>query len=295
MGALLVVVAAGTLGCGGPESVPGVGGATEGGGPARVPGDLVAAVGPQRIVSLMPSTTAILVELGVADRIVARTNADPDDPALAGLPSVGDPLTPSPERLSWLRPDLVVAWAGSRAREVERTLAEGGRLLLLDIQGMPDLRAAIDTLGALTGRRERADSFVRVLDADLAHARRVAAGGPPLRVAWLVWPDPPRLAGVGSFVHEVLEHAGAENVMEPGEGAWPRISLEVLLAREPDVIIWPRGGGVPGPESADRLWELVPAYREGRVLRVEADSLHVPGPWIGRATLDLARRLERMR
>lgn len=251
---------------------------------------------PPRIVSLMPATTAIVTALGAEASIVARTSADPSSTVLDPLPLVGDPLSPSLETLASVRPDLLLAWRGSAEAPLERTLNEGGRIVSFDIQSVADLRAAIATLGALLARQERADSLVRALDTDLARARNRAPDAPsPPRVAWVVWPHPPTLAGRGSFVDEILAIAGGRNVVREGEGAWPRLSWEELVARRPDVVVWPEGGGVPPPSAAPAAWEAVAAFREGRVIRVPADSVHVPGPWIGRWAERLARELESVR
>lgn len=249
-----------------------------------------------RVVSLTPATTGIVVALGAEAALVARTSADPASVALDTLPVVGDPLTPSLETLAAVRPDLILAWRGSDHVSLERTLGEGGRIVSFDVQSVADLRTAIFTLGAVLDREERADSLVRVLDDDLARARRRAADTASRpRVAWVVWPNPPTLAGSGSFVDELLDIAGGRNVVRQGEGAWPRLSWETLVARRPDVVVWPEGAGMPSPETAPGAWEAVEAFREGRVIRLPADRVHVPGPWIGRAAERLARELAEVR
>lgn len=244
----------------------------------------------------MPSTTAIVTALGEERSLVARTSADPVAPGLDQLPLLGDPLSPSLEILASTRPDLVLAWSGSSRPALERTLSSGGRIVSFDIRSVADVRAAIATVGELLDREDRADSLVRKLDAELSHARaRAPRGGTPPRVAWVVWPDPPTLAGPGTFVDEILSIAGGRNVVREGEGAWPRLSWERLIARRPEVVVWPEGGGVPSPDRAPDRWSSLTAFREGRVIRVPADRAHVPGPWIGRTTERLADELARIR
>ncbi|UCC48902.1 MAG: ABC transporter substrate-binding protein, partial [Gemmatimonadota bacterium] len=80
---------------------------------------------PQRIVSLIPSATEIIVALGAADRLVARSDYDVD-PALTHLPSVGPGLTPSLEQLTVLQPDLVVAWPENPSRSLIGRLSDLG-------------------------------------------------------------------------------------------------------------------------------------------------------------------------
>ena len=97
----------------------------------------------------------------------------------------------------------------------------------------------------------------------------------------LEWPDPPVVAGRGTFVGDVLARAGFTNAVPASAGDWPRVSLETLAAWNPDLVVRPAtvendvafraalGGGA---------FRVVPAVREGRVATLPGDLLERPGP-----------------
>lgn len=243
-----------------------------------------------RIVSLLPAATEIVVELGGRDLLVARSDGDPATAPMEGLPRVGDPLAPSVEVLTDVRPDLILAWAGADREALRRVIPPDGSLVLLQIRSFQELRAAIDTVAGLLGQEGRGRTVIERLNADLDRARRVAAEDAP-SVAWIVWPDPLILAGPGTLLDEALAYAGGKNVVRAGEGSWPTVSLETLVSRDPDVLIWPKGGGIPDPAAVGGAWDRITAFQDGRLLRIPADRFHVSGPGLGTATVRLAREL----
>lgn len=242
---------------------------------------------PARIVSLLPAATEVLVALGARDELVARTTSDL---RASGLSDVGDPLAPSLERISAASPDLVIARPNADLAALRRAVP-GAEVEPLAIDGLDDLRSAIERLGRLVHREDRAAEIRARLDAALDRARRIGrAGGGPV-VAWVVWPQPPTLAGPGSFLDEVLTLAGGVNVLAEGEGTWPAVGLETLITRDPDVLVWSGGGSAPGLDAAPGSWGSLRAVREGRVLVVHPNAYHVPGPSIAESAVDLAVRL----
>ena len=290
---LVVVCAALALagGCGGPE--PGAEPETAAAGresmPIRVVDDAGRAIelsGPAlRIVSLVPSVTGTIVALGSADRLVARTRYDLD-PALAELPSLGGGLDPSVEGIIDLRPDLVVAWNARDDRVlVPRLTAAGIPVYAAEVQDTTAVFATFDRIGLLLGREAAADSVAGALrDTLAAVAADVPAGARP-RALYLIAEDPPRTAGPSTFIGQAIAVAGADHAFPELAEDWPTVSLEAVIARDPDVIVLPVGSGLPGRDEVSRRagWRDLQAVRAGRVVEIEADLLARPGPDLGRA------------
>lgn len=248
---------------------------------------------PERIVSLAPSATSILVALGAAERIVARTALD-EDPELAHLPLFSESLTPSAERIVDLRPDLVIVWPPATTPGTSERLAAGGiPLYRTDIQTTDEILAAIGRLGRLVGRSDRADSLSASIRARIeATRRRVECRSPPT-VLYLVWHDPPYTVGSGSYVHEVIEAAGGRNAFADLRSPWGEVSEEVLLRRDPDHLVVPQGRAHDLPLEALRArpFAELSAVREGRVEIVDSDRFNRPGPEVASAVEELARAL----
>ena len=265
--------------------------ATTGGGrpPIRVVDDAGRAIelsGPaRRIVSLVPSVTGTIVALGGADRLVARTRYDLD-PGLAELPSLGGGLDPSVEGIIDLRPDLVIAWNARDDRVlVPRLNAAGIPVYSAEVQDTTGIFATFDRIGLLLGRAVVADSVAGALrDTLAAVAADVPAGARP-RALYLIAEDPPRIAGPSTFIGQAIAVAGADHAFPELAEDWPTVSMEAVIAREPDVIVLPIGSGLPGRDDLSRRagWRDLEAVRAGRVVEIDADLVARPGPDLGRA------------
>lgn len=246
---------------------------------------------PVRIVSLIPSTTEILLTLGAADRLAARTDYD-HDPALAHLPSVGQGLTPSLEWLTAHRADLVIAWPDGQSRSVvERLERLGTPVYGARIETLDDLTSTIQRLGTLLGERARADTLISRIEAELDEVRRVVDGHEPPDILYAAGYDPPGTAGPGTFIHELIEVAGARNVFEDARTPWPMVSLEEIVRRQPDAVIVPVGDG--NGASLERMrrasgWRELRAVQEGRVHEVDANLFNRPGPRVGTIARQIA-------
>ncbi len=235
------------------------GGAREPASPPR-PG---ARPGIERVVSLAPNFTEILLYLGLGDRIAGVTvfcaGVDPE------VARVGSFLEPDFERILSLRPDLVLAFRGNEQAPLFQGLARHGlRVEVFAGESIDDLRATVSGLGAMFDAEARAAEFIERLDAALA----AAAPGPAApRVLFVVDHRPLYVAGGGSFVDAMLAAAGAANLFHDRSEPWLPVELEEVVARDPDVII-----DVTLPPDADaagepwgRFRSHLRAVRAGRV------------------------------
>ena len=257
-----------------------------------------------RVVSLIPAITETLVEIGAAVRLVARTRYD-EAPEVAELPSVGGGIDPSLEFLAALAPELVVLWTagGSGVRLEDRLDEVGVDWYGAALETVDDFRRHAVNLGRLVGLADRADSLIAAVDGQFEAAARSWAGRDPVKVVYVVQPDPPMTVGPGTFLDSVLGAAGAANAFGDIHRNWPLVSMEEVLWRDPEYVIVPvRGYGTPtvSPGSRDpsatRLaarpgWSAVPAVAAGRVISVDASLFGRPGPRMGAAALYLASRL----
>jgi iron complex transport system substrate-binding protein len=234
---------------------------------------------PQTILSLVPSATGALRAMGLQDRLVGRTDHD-TDPVLAHLPSVGGGLEPSPERLISLSPDLVIRFAAESDRSTPAHLDRAGiPHLALRPDAIDDIRRAIGLLGRVTGRTFEADSLVRALDRDLAEVAGSVEGAPRRRVAFLLGGDPPWLVGPGTFLHEILEVAGGENVFGDLDNRYAPVSVEELVRRRPDVLVTFPNARIPIGLEAVPVRRVPaelqsPGYQVGSSARLLARVLH---------------------
>ncbi|HEX7091115.1 MAG TPA: helical backbone metal receptor [Longimicrobiales bacterium] len=243
-----------------------------------------------RVVSLLPAATDVILALRAGDRLVARTDYD-THASLAALPSVGGGLTPSLEWLTALEPDLVIAWRDAQSRTLVRRLDELGiPTYAAGPESIADAKRLARHIGRMLGLDPRADSLLAAFDSSFeAVRRRIPASAPAPSVLYLVALDPPRAAGPGTFVDELIAAAGGRNTFADAPALWPEVSLEEVVRRQPDVVVV----AVADAPALDRLraapgWRELRAVRAGRIAAVDADLFNRPGPGLARAVVRLA-------
>ena len=250
----------------------------------------------RRIVSLVPSVTETVIALGATDRLVGRTRYDRDS-AVAGLPVVGGGLDPNLEAMAELAPDLVVSWFTGERPEIRRRLDDAGiPTLSLSLQDTTDAFRAITLMGQALGRADAADRLLARLHDSLATTRRLAAAVERRRVFYVVYNDPPMTMGPATFIAQVLDLAGGDNIFGDATANWPMVSLETVVRRDPDVVVLPVGE-MPA-HTRERLraeagWKELRAVRRGCIVLVDADVVNRPGPNIARAAEQLRVAIHR--
>jgi iron complex transport system substrate-binding protein len=243
----------------------------------------------RRIVSLNPSLTATLLALGAGDRLVGVDDYSArQQPAVRALPAVGGLFNPSLEAIVGLAPDLVVLVPSAQQRDLRGRLeALGVAVLELPNVTLPELLASIETLGERVGRSDAARARVREIRAAWAGAERAAEGRPLVRSVLVLQREPLYVVGRGSFLDAMLAAAGAENLANVFAEPYPRVSLEWLIAAAPALILdASEDAGEPAGYWA--RWPSLPAVAAGRVHRIVASEVTLPGPHPERALAQIA-------
>lgn len=259
---------------------------------------------PKRIVSAAPGITETLFALGLGDHVVGVSDYCHYPPEATRLPKVGGYLRPNVEAIVALRPDLtIVQYAPNRVVEQLRRM----HFDVLELQH-GDLAHALDMIrliGDRAGAPERAAGLVRSIRERMEAVRRRTAGLPRRSLLFLVGRSPGRLDGMiavgkGSFLNELIEMAGGVNVLASAPLPYPKISLETVLALNPDVILdmGEMGGASSLTEEQRReivaLWGRQPhlrAVRDKRVYPIQSEIFVIPGPRLGEAAEAFAAML----
>ncbi|MGH7522441.1 MAG: ABC transporter substrate-binding protein [Gemmatimonadales bacterium] len=249
------------------------------------------AVGPsQRIVSLLPSFTEILFDIGAGDRVVGRTTWCDYPPAALAIPSVGDGMPPNIEAVAARKPDLVVLYnSGPNVTAAQQLERIGIRTVLLGMNRLEDLGPATRTLGRLTGRQESAESLAIRFDSLVARPRPPSTAS----LAFVVWDNPPIIIGRGSYLDQLAALAGARNVFDDVAAPSGQVSLETIAARNPEWIAVLSDSAVVPSFARRREWRSVTAVRDGHFLMLPGSLFGRPGPRSGQAVRELRALLQR--
>lgn len=249
--------------------------------PAGRPSTAPAAVHPT-VASLVPAATDLLVGMGAADHLVAISNYDLARPETAGLAKVGDYQSVDWERLTTLRPDVLVVFqapdrvpAGMR----ERADALGIKLVNVRTETLAELYGEITHLGEVVGEPGKAAEARASLEGRLEAVRERVAKYPKVRTLILRDERGDGAVGTGNFLNDVLEIAGGENVVRTA--GWPNLDREQMVALRPEAIVQLLSGVPEQVEGeAKRMWGPlgeIPAVAKGRVVVINEWYSQQPG------------------
>jgi iron complex transport system substrate-binding protein len=259
---------------------------------------------PQRIVSAAPAVTETLFALGLGDRVVGVTTHCRFPEEARKKPKIGGYLRPSLETIVALRPDLVIA---ERAPSNLVTQLAGLKISVVevDFKTLPDILASFQKIADAAGVPERGlalrNSITRQMDQIRVHVK----GHEPVKMMFVVGRTSGTLTGIivvggNSYLSELMGIAGGVNAFADAAAAYPKVTLEEVLARDPDVILdrADMGDQSAATEAQKRavinLWRTYPvlkAVKRDRVIFGISDIFFVPGPRIVDAAQAFARML----
>jgi iron complex transport system substrate-binding protein len=237
-----------------------------------------------RVVSMNPSLTQMLIALGAQQVLVGVDQYSADhEPAVAALPRVGGLFNPSLEAVVALEPDLVVVVPSVQQRDFRSRLREL-EVEVIELTGdtLDQILASIQTLGDRVGRSQAARERVAAIRSTWIDVAREASLQPRRSAVLVLQRDPLYLVGGGSYLNSMLDAAGLDNAAVEYSDAYPRVSLEWLIAVEPQVIIDSSEDPVPAIEHWSR-WTSIPAVAESRVVAIPQGLVTLPGPYLDRS------------
>jgi len=188
---------------------------------------------PKRIISLVPSITELLYDLGLFENIVGRTKfcVHPKE-ALRAVPKIGGTKNVNFDRVAALKPDLIIANKEENQREQIEQLSRHFPVWISDIANFSESMDMIEQLGIILAKEIQANKIIR--DSNLLLQK--IAPQKVRRVAYLIWQKPYMTIGYDTYIHDMLKQVGFENVF--GEQTrYPTFTLTELKERQPEIIL----------------------------------------------------------
>ncbi len=232
-----------------------------------------------RIVSLAPSITSILLELGARKELVGVTKWCKDVANVAPRPQVGDCWKIDLDQVMRLRPTLLIGSVPFARKTVADILEQPVQFLALNSRSLADIYEDIRTLARIVGRDRRGADLIRKMHQSFAAIQRqgqaFATHSKP-RVYCEAWPNP-RISSP-PWVSELVELAGGHAVVPAGK----RVTDDEVARAQPDLIVlaWAATGDRAKPQQALRnpQWKNTPAVQNGRVVVIRDELVNTPGP-----------------
>lgn len=246
----------------------------------------------QRVVSLSPGLTENLFHIGAGATLAGVDLASNFPAGAAALPKVGTVAGVDRERLLALRPDLVVVWgSGVRAGLTEWLRAAGIAVYVSEPRTLAQIATTMERLGHLTGHDDQARASAATFRDRVTELRRRYARSVPVTAFYQVWDDPLITVNGDQFISQVLELCGARNVFAALDRSAPVVSVEAVLARDPQVVVAGATPGQPDPLALWRRWRFLQAVRRAHLVSVPADLLQRPTARLLDGVQQLCQRL----
>lgn len=234
----------------------------------------------ERIISLVPSLTELVVDLGLKDRLVGRTRfcVHPKD-EVDDIPIIGGTKNPRLEKIKASNPDYIVANREENKKEHINELRQDFKVKVTDIATIEDALITIHELGRELQAEEESEKLI----GQIHDVMEDIPEEPPLRTAYLIWKDPYMTVGKDTYIHNVMEHWKLENVFGD-KTRYPKVTFYDITEKEPDLILL---SSEPYPYKEKHLSEFEEAFPNTRTLLAEGEWFS----WYGSHMLHSFRRL----
>jgi iron complex transport system substrate-binding protein len=266
-------------------------------GPARVIDEtgreVIIPPSPKRIISLAPNITEILFTLGLDKEVVGVSTHCNFPEAAKHKPRVGSYISLDFERILSLKPDLILATgAGNTIEMVERLEKLGFPTYVIFPKDFDGILMSIGHVGQILGREKEAQEILSNMQARRQAVMELTRGFPRPRVFLQIGEAPIVTVGKGSFADDLIHLAGGENIAAVDGKMYPRLGLEEVLRRAPEVIIIssmnPKGSYDKVLQEWAR-WKTIPAVKNGRIHLIDSDLIDRPSPRIIDGLEEMAR------
>ncbi len=190
---------------------------------------------PRRIVSLVPSQTELLFDLGLDEEVVGLTKfcIHPRE-KWRTLPRVGGTKDVKHDVIASLEPDLIIANKEENTEDDVRKLMKDYPVWVSDVRSVEDGFALVRDIGELTGAITRAATMKQQMEASWNEIKGI---GQNRTVVYLIWNNPLMVAAADNFIHAVLDWCGLRNLAITLDGRYPEVRHEWLYRARPDIVL----------------------------------------------------------
>ena len=251
----------------------------------------------RRIVTLAPHLAETLFAAGAGDRLVGTVDYSDHPEAARKVPRVGGYSRLDLEAVLALQPDLIVAWhTGNASANIDRLRDFGFPIYTSQPDRLEDVAGEIERLGRLAGTPETADEAARQINARLSALREQYGGRPVVRTFYQIWKQPLSTVGGRQIISSVIRLCGGENVFGDLKTIAPMVSVEAVLAANPEAIV-ASGMGEARPEWLDdwKRWPTLTAVARNNLFFVPPELIQRHTPRLLDGAERLCRHLETAR
>jgi iron complex transport system substrate-binding protein len=237
---------------------------------------------PKRLIALAPNLTEILYALGLGDRVVGVTDHCNYPPEASLKPKVGSYVHLNVEQIISLSPELVIGTVDGNERYVLDLLEQAHiKVFFVNPRNVRQAIETISTLGLVCGLPERASRIAEALTLRVNRVVEVVRDRTRPLVFLQINIQPIMSVNRNTVHHDLIRLAGGDNMTADEPVTYPRISLEAVIRKKPEVIIissMEREGRFEKARQDWLQWTSIPAVQMGRVHLIDSDLIDRPSP-----------------
>ncbi|MYI89229.1 MAG: cobalamin-binding protein [Gammaproteobacteria bacterium] len=228
----------------------------------------------QRIITLAPHLTEQVFTADGGDRIVATVNYSNFPEAASKILNIGSYKKISYEMVVGLNPDLILATGGNGLEMINRLRTLGYTVYVDEPRELEDVASALDRIGKLLGTQDSTELEVQRFNRRLRELKHSYSDAKTMHVFYVVWNEPLITINGKHLISSVMRLCGGENIFSDAIPMAPRINVETVIRRDPDVII-ASGHGEQRPDWLDEWlqWPSISAVQHGHLYFIPPDIL----------------------
>lgn len=239
---------------------------------------------PQKIISLVPSLTELVIDFGLQNNLIGRTRfcIHPEE-TVSKITVVGGTKNPNLEKIVELNPDLIIANKEENRKEDIELLRNRFRTVVTEISSVEDALLAVYDLGSICGAEKKAKELAAAIQSELEDV----PSEPVLETAYFIWKNPWMTVGRDTYIQSVMEHFHLKNIFRD-QTRYPEVTLTDLKARNPELILL---STEPYPFKEKHIKEIEDVIKSSKIVLVNGEWFS----WYGSRMLDSFRKLKTFR
>ncbi|GAB1401482.1 ABC transporter substrate-binding protein [Elusimicrobiota bacterium] len=233
----------------------------------------------KRIISLAPSVTRSLYELGLEEKVIAVTVYCPK--GTTQKENVGTLLEPNIEKIISLNPDLIISTKeGNNKSAIEKIQRLGCKVYVMDtVSNFDEICKNFQNLGNYLDKKETADKILKTVRDEIDGILLKTKNKKSEKIFWEVGAQPLFTAGKKSFVNNYNKFLGTTNIFEDIDMRYPNINIESVILKNPDIILLVNMGDITNEEI--KRWKQIKtinAVKNNRIYMLDVNDIFTPTP-----------------
>lgn len=254
---------------------------------------------PKRIVSLAPNITEALYSIGADSLIIGVTNFCDYPPKAKDKNKIGGMIDPNYELITSLKPDLIIMTVEGNSKQSYQALSNlGMKIFVTNPRGVDGIIKMINDIGKLTGKIRKAEEVTKIISKDKEYFIELNENTIRKKCLIMISVNPLMSANRNTFINEIIELSGFENLYKDELIEYPMISYEDIVEKNPEYIIFPTDTSDVNVyekylEEISENLSSTKAVKENKIIIADDDVLFRPGPRVTNAVKLIRSKINR--